>query len=442
MSEAAVERFRELQRIPTVSRLDESTVDWPRFDEFVTALERLYPRVHAVLERETVAGHSLLYRWPGRSAEAPTVLMAHYDVVAATAEGWEHPPFGAELTGSGDGRMLWGRGTIDDKGALVGILEAVEARLAAGFIPARDIYLSFGHDEETNGSGALAIADLLEERGIRPDLVLDEGGAIADDAFPGLAGPIAVVGVAEKGTTIVRLVVEEAGGHASTPPTLGATDRLARAIVRVGRRPFPSAFTPTALEMFRTVGTRTRGALGFAFRHVGLTRGLLLPAFARISDETRAMTRTTVAVTMLEAGLAANALAETATATLNLRIAIGSSVADAVAHLRRAIADDRVRIEVAAAGEPSSVSPTTGRAWDLLAVTLAETHPGTVMTPYVQNGATDSRHFTRICANVYRFTPFELPKRYRDALHAVNERMPLHTWVRGIEFYTTLLGRL
>lgn len=439
MSDGALSRFQDLVRIPTISRMDESAIEWPHFLDFIAAVERLYPLLHRQLERELVDGHSLLYRWRGTSDVDPIVLMAHYDVVAATEDGWDHPPFGAELTGEGEAREIWGRGTLDDKGAMVAILEAIEGLLADGFTPARDIHLSFGHNEETSGAGAAAIVELLASRGVRPSLVLDEGGAIASDAFPGLTAPIAIVGVAEKGTTLIRMSVVQAGGHASTPPKLTATARLARAIVRITARPFPSRFNPTGIEMLRTVGRSATGILGFAFRHVSVTRPLLLPLFSRISDETSAMTRTTVAVTMLEAGLAANALAERATAIINARVAVGSSVDATVDHLRRAVRDDAVALEVIYPGEPSPVSPTSGPGWDLLRSTIATTYPGTVLTPYVQNGATDSRHFTRIASGVYRFTPFELPREHRDTLHAVNERLSVATWLRGIGFYSALI---
>jgi len=345
------------------------------------------------------------------------------------------------VTGVGDDRIIWGRGTLDDKGSLVAILEAVERSVHAGFVPANDIYLSFGHNEETAGTGAAAIVDLLEERGVRPALVLDEGGAVALDAFPGVVQPLAVVGVSEKGTTLVRLTVDQKGGHASTPPTVTATARLARAVVRLGRHPFPSRFNPATLAMLRTLAPHATGAVGRVLRSLAVTKPLLLRIFAR-SDETRAMIRTTQAVTMLDAGHAANALAEHAEAMVNVRVAVGSSVNDAVSHLREVIRDSAVTIEIVQAGEPSPISPASGRAWTAIAETVAQTHPEAIVTPYVQNGATDSRHFTRIARNVYRFTPFVMSREERDTLHARNERMHVSSYLRGIEFYRQLIEKL
>lgn len=438
--ETSVENLRTLVGIPTISRLEPADTEWKYFDEFIAALESTYPLVHEHLEREIVGGHSILLRWRGESSESPTVLMAHYDVVAATDEGWEHPPFAAEITGTGDERIMWGRGTIDDKGSLVAIVEAVDASLRAGIVPRRDIYLSFGHDEETAGTGAAAIADLLASRSVSPGLVLDEGGAIVEKVFPGLSEPTAVIGVSEKGATLLKLVVEQQGGHASTPPPLTATARLARAILRINDKPFPASFNAPALDLFATIARSATGIYRFLFGTLWLTKPILLRFFTTSGPETNAMTRTTQAVTMLEAGHAANALAERASAMVNVRVAVGSSVDESIEHLRRAVRDDAVRIELVQRGEPSPVSPTSGEGWERLLAAVDTTHPGVLCLPYVQNGATDSRHFTALTSHVYRFTPFELSREERDALHAVNERIHVATWLRGIDFYRELIA--
>jgi carboxypeptidase PM20D1 len=441
-AQSPIERFQTLLRIPTISHTDESLTDWSQFDAFIQTVTELYPRVHAVLDREIVGGHTLLYRWKGAATAAPSVLMAHYDVVPATDEGWVHPPFAAQIIGEGEERVLWGRGTLDDKGALVCILEAVEAQLASGFAPQNDIYLSFGHNEETAGDGAVAAVNTLKARGIRPAFVSDEGGAIVEGVFPGVDAPIAVIGVAEKGIMTLVLRVEQAGGHASTPPRVTATTRLAKAIVRLHKHPFPARFSQTNLDMVRTVGAHGRGLVGILFRAAMITKPLLLLAFSRLSEETNAIVRTTMAVTQLSGSAAANVLAERATATVNIRVMVGSTVAETVAHVRRVIRDDSVHIDVFDESEPSPVSPITGTAWQALSDSITEIFPGTIVTPYIQLGASDSRRFTAISDHVYRFSPFEMSAAQRATLHAKNENISVATWHRGIEFYRALIGRL
>jgi carboxypeptidase PM20D1 len=438
----AVSRLQTLLRIPTVSHADDSLTDWAQFDRFIATLAELYPQVHARLDRDLVAGYTLLFRWPGRASAEPSVLMAHYDVVPATDFGWKHPPFAGELSGRGDDELIWGRGTLDNKGAVASILEAVELQLTAGLVPAQDIFLVFTHNEESAGGAAPAVVELLDSRGIRPALVLDEGGAVVEGVFPGVNSPVAVVGVTEKGQADLRLVVEQQGGHASTPPTVTATVRLAKAILRLNARQFPAAFSPTALEMFRTLGDHATGAIGWMFRHIGLTRAMLLPYVARSSNELNATVRTTQAVTLLAAGHAPNALAERAEATVNMRLAVGTTVEQAVTHVTRAIADDQVRVELIHGEVAPPASLLSGIGWEVLRSTIEATYPGTIVTPYVQNGATDSRHFARISRGVYRFTPFEMSKDERDTLHAKNERMHVATFLRGVEFYRALVAAL
>ncbi|MBH0010367.1 M20/M25/M40 family metallo-hydrolase [Salinibacterium sp. SWN1162] len=441
-SALAVEHLQELVRIPTISRVDPSTTEWTEFDRFAQTLRKLYPLCHSRLERETVLEHSLIFRWRGRASTEPAVLMGHYDVVAATDEGWKRPPFAAELSGKGDDQLIWGRGTLDDKGSVAAILEAVEAQLEEGLVPAQDIYLCFGHDEETHGTGASAIVDLLESRGVKPTLVLDEGGAIVDDVFDQVDAPMAVVGVAEKGTATLRLTVDQSGGHASTPPKFPAAVRLAQAIVRLNSRPFPSRLTDTGADLMRLLGEHAGGFTGYLLRNVSWTKPFLLPILVRKSDELAAMMRTTQAVTILEGGHAVNAMPERVSAVINVRIAVNSSLNETIAHVTRAINDKRVRISVDSPGEPSPVSGTTGLAWELLRSTIEKTFPGTIVTPYVQNGATDSRHFTRISGGVYRFTPFAMAREMRDTLHARNERMLVSSFLDGIAFYRALIASL
>lgn len=446
----AVERLAALVRIPTISRPAEGPGprrDPEPFEHFIAALPTLYPRVHEHLTRERVGEAALLYRWAGSdpaAATAPTVLMAHYDVVPATDEGWQHPPFAAVITDNGpdgDEPVMWGRGTIDDKGCAAAIFEAIDRLIAAGFIPRRDVLVSLGDDEEVAGRGARAIVELLRSRGVRPALVLDEGGAIVSGAFPGVDEPYAVIGVTEKGITTLRLSVDQQGGHAASPPPLAATERLAQALLRLNRRPARARLDPTTRTMIATLGARARGPLRVVFTRVALFAPLLVQVFLRTSAETRALVRTTRAVTELRAGHAANALPERAEATVNVRIAPGTSVAEAVEDVRRAIRDEAVVVDVLEPSEPSPVSPASGDGWEAIVGAVHDVHPDLLVTPYVMMQASDSRFFTAISEHVYRFAPFRMSAAERACLHAKNERIRIPAYLEGVRVYEALLRR-
>ncbi len=435
----AVEALRALVRIPTVSSRDPDAVDAAAFDAFLAELARRYPLVHSRLELTRIPSHALLLRWPGRSAARPVVLMAHLDVVPVDPGApWRHPPFGAEHV---DG-MIWGRGTLDDKGQLVTVCEAVESLLENGFVPAQDVWLSFGCDEEVAGESAGRAVDELRRRGVRPWFVLDEGGAVAQGVLPGLDVPVGAVGVAEKGVTALLLRVEGRGGHASTPARGGPTARLARAVRRLERTRMPARTPAPTVELFRRVAPHTRGTLRTLLGSADRLGPLLTRVLVAAGPETAAMTRTTAAVTTLSGSPAFNVIASTATAGVDVRVMVGDSVAAVVRRIRRAVRDDRVEIEVLHRGEPSPVSPIDDDAFRLLEATIAEVFPDAVPAPYVMMAATDARHFTAICDRVYRFAPLRMTKAQREAIHSYDEHVGADDLLDGVRWYRRLLEGL
>jgi carboxypeptidase PM20D1 len=439
VTDPAVAKLQALVRIPTVSSRDPALFDAEVFDEFVDELARQFPLLHERLELTRIHTHGLLFRWPGASDVRPVVLMAHLDVVPVD-EGapWQHPPFSAEIV---DG-AIWGRGTLDDKGCLVGICAAVERLLDDGFTPAQDLWLSFGCDEEVSGESAPQAVEELRRRGVYPWFVLDEGGAVAYEAFPGVEPPVAVIGVTEKGTTSIELTVEGRGGHASTPARMGPTARIARAILRLEKSPFPaSAPTPT-VQLMERIAPHAPRALRPLMAHADRLRPVLTRALVAAGPESAAMTRTTVAVTTLSGSPALNVIASTARAGLNVRVMVGDTVAGVVEHVRRAIRDDRVRIDVVEANEPSPVSPTDDDAFRLLESTIGEVFLEAVPAPYVMMAATDSRFFTEICPRVYRFAPFRMTKAQREAIHSYDEHLGVDDFLSGIEWYQRLIERI
>ncbi len=438
MTDRAVAKLQALVRIPSVSDRDWSRVDTDAFDRLLAELRAQFPLLHERLELTRIASHGLLFRWPGTSQEHPVVLMAHLDVVPVDESApWQHPAFSAEIV---DG-AVWGRGTLDDKGCVTAICEAVERLLEDDYQPAQDVWLSFGCDEEVSGPTAPAAVAELVRRGVRPWLVLDEGGAVAHEAFPGVKRPVAAIGVAEKGTTSVELRIEGRGGHASTPTRNGPTARLARAIVKLDRSPMAARLPDTTVDLMRTLAPHVPRPLRPVLGRSDRIRPLLARALTMAGAEAAAMARTTFAITTLEGSPALNVIASSATAGVNIRVMPGDTVADAIAHLRKVIDDDGIEITVVERGEASPVS-SLGPAFDLVTSLVAERFPDAVVTPYVQTGATDSRHFTRICDHVYRFAPFEMNAAQRRAIHSYDEHLGVDAFLAGIEWYRLLLQRL
>lgn len=434
------ERLSRMIRLPTVSAELEERGAEP-FEGFVALIAELYPLTHEHLTLERHTEFGLLFRWVGEreASDGPVVLMAHYDVVPVDeSDAWTHPPFDGVIA---DG-IVYGRGALDDKGPLIVVLEAVENLLAAGFVPARDVYLSFGGNEETYGRAAQEIARVFRERGIVPWLVIDEGGAVVDAPLPFVPGRAAMIGVGEKGVMTLKLSARGEGGHASAPPSLTAVRRIARAVDRLG----PATFRPRASKAIQRMLTRlaeqTPGPARHLLRFLGAAPLVTARLFALLGGEPAALVRTTVAPTMQSGGTAANVLPSQASATVNLRIALGETTQQTVMRVRRRIHDPLVTVQVIEASEPSPESSTDNAQFDLLAEALAVSHPGVPAVPYVMMAATDARHFHRFAPAVYRFAPLEMSNAQRASIHGVDENVEVAALERGERFHRALLERL
>jgi carboxypeptidase PM20D1 len=436
----AAERLAAAIRIPTVSR-EGATHDAAAFASLHDHLERSFPRLHATLRVERILDHSLLLTWQGTDPSLPpALLMAHQDVVPVepgTEAGWTYPPFEGRIA---DG-FIWGRGALDNKSGVLGIMEAVEMLLAEGFRPRRTVLLAFGHDEEIGGTGAQATAALLAERGVRLAWVLDEGGAIMEPGtIPGLRSPVAVIGVAEKGYLSLRLSTEQAGGHSSQPPRQTAVGIVAAAVARLEARPFPGALRGATREMFAYLGPEMPPAQRLVFANTWLFAPLIERQLAA-APATDATLRTTTAATMFQGSVKDNVLPIHAHAVVNFRILPGETVASVVERVRRTVHDPRVEIaEHGGMGtDPSPVSPSSAEPFALLHRTVRQVVPDAVVAPYLVLGATDARHYGGLSDHVFRFLPLRLTQQDLRRMHGTDERIGVRDHARAIVFYRQLI---
>lgn len=444
--QAALARFTRALQLRTISHSPLPAPDAAPAQEpiehhaFLAWMADAYPRVHATLERELVGGRSVLFTWRGRQAGlAPVLLMAHYDVVPvepASAGRWSHPPFGGAVA---DG-FVWGRGTLDDKMGVVGILEAAELLLAAGHQPRRTVLLALGHDEEVGGrEGAAAIARLLAARGTRLEAVFDEGGVVTEGIVAGPAAPVALVGIAEKGIASVELSASGTGGHSSMPPPRTEVGAIAAAVDRVQRQPFPAGVRGAVAQNLRWLAPEMPFLRRLVLTNLWLFEPLVVRE-ARRSPSLDASLRTTIAPTVIAGGVKDNVIPTTARAVINFRILPGDSVAGVLEHVRRAVADPHVELRLAGeAEEPSGVSDPGAPPFVALQRAIEQVFPAAVVAPYLTVGATDARHYRRLTGNIYRFLPARLGPRDLERLHGVDERVSVDGFFDAIRFYRALL---
>ena len=434
-TEKAAHDLSEMIKCRTVSDRNKENEDESEFEKFEALLPTLFPRVFETCGFEKVGDRGLLFRWRGRSADAPTVLMSHYDVVSVSEEDWEKDAFGGII----ENGVLWGRGTLDTKGTLNGVLQAAEALIADGFVPERDVYFAFGGDEEINGHGAPDIVALFKERGITPGLVVDEGGAVVEKVFPGVPGACALIGVAEKGMINVRYTVKGCGGHSSSPAPHTPVGILSAACVKMEKHPFKFRLTPPAEGMFNTVSRHSTFLYRLIFANLWCFSPVINLLGKLSGGEINAMVRTTTAFTQMEGSRGINVIPPVATMASNHRIIPGETMESTVERIKRTINDDRIEISVISGMNPFRVSVTEGEGWDRLTASVADTWPEAIVSPYLMLAASDSRHWGEISDKVYRFSAMALSKEERATIHGNNERIPLSTIAKTVEFYVRLL---
>jgi carboxypeptidase PM20D1 len=435
--DGAAARLAEGLAFETISFGLDEPVPGPEFLALHDHLRRSYPRTHEALSREIVSEYSLLYTWPGRNEKlAPALLMAHQDVVPVDEGKWEQPPFAGRIV---DG-VLWGRGAIDDKGALYAILEAVELLLAEGFVPEHTILLFFGHDEELGGPrGAAKAAELLAERGVELAWVLDEGGFVVEGMLPGVDKPLALVGIAEKGSVTYELDLEMPGGHSSMPPRHTGIGIMAAAIAKLEANRVPGGLDDVTRGLLESVAPELPFLIRAVLSNLWLFGGLVEAGMAT-SPPLDAMQRTTTAVTIMNGGVKSNVLPSQVKATVNFRIRPGDTVEMVREHVVATIQDDRIQVSKSRGREASEISRTDSSAFAHLSQTIGEVFPGVPVVPYTVIGGTDSRRFYPLTHNVYRFNPFRFGRGSSTLPHGTDERVPVETLGDAVRFYARLIS--
>ncbi len=424
---------------PTISYSPESPVDTSAFNGYQTFITETYPLVNSKLIKDVFNNFSLLFTWKGRNLSLkPMILMAHSDVVPpGDLNSWEKGPF----SGENDGTYIWGRGTLDDKAAMISILEAVEKLLSEGYEPERTIYLAFGHDEELTGLwGAKTIANALKERGVGVEFVLDEGMAVTNGMVPMMKKPVALIGTSEKGYLSVKLTVEMAGGHSSTPEKESAIIVLNRAIYNLVNKQMKARISGPINDFIRYIGPEMPFYAKAIFANKWLFNGLILYIY-KGSVSGNASVRSTTVPTIIQAGIKDNIIPTKAEAVINFRILPGETIIDVLSHIEKVVNDKRVKVYpiVESMYEPSPVSPSDSQGFINIVTVLRQVYPEATVAPTLTLVYSDSRQFSVVTKNIYRFAPIIVNPEDMARIHGLNERTRIDDFKRGIAFYYQLI---
>ena len=440
---AAVEtRFSSVLKLATISY--PSHVDTGMFEQLLQHIDSNYLLVDSILDKEVINKFSLIYKWHGKNSKLkPILLMGHTDVIPIeeqSLDSWIEKPFSGEIKDA----YIWGRGTLDDKLNVFGILEAIEAMLKENYQPNRTIYLAFGHDEEVGGrNGAKAQVEWFKKRGIDFEYILDEGSIILEKALPGLAAPAALIGIAEKGYTTLALSVNlKNGGHSSMPLKETAIGILSKALSTLEANPFPAKIDGATRKLLEYTGPEMNTMYKAIFANLWLFEPLLKKQFSK-SPVSNAVLRTTTAITMIRGGIRENVLPSTASAKINFRILPGETVNTVVDYVRKTIDTDKVIVnrpkKASFSSNPSKLSDINSFGYNVIQNTIQELFPAVVVAPSLVVAGTDSRHYEDLSDNIFRFTPMQLGNIDLKRIHGINERISIENYKQVIRFYRRLI---
>ena len=432
----AEEKLGAMIRVPTVSKHEHE--DLSQFYLYHEVLEKLFPLIHEKLEK-TVLNGTLIYRWKGADQEKlPVLFMGHQDVVPASDEGWSVPAYSGVVKEDG---CLYGRGALDCKGTMYVQLQAVEELLSEGFVPPCDVYLEYSINEETGGDGAAAAMRYLRDRGIRFAFVMDEGGAVIDEAVPGMTKPYAVLGITEKGYMDVKITARGKGGHSSTPPRKTPTARLFAFADEIERkRPFKKKMIPETVEMFRQMAPAFSFPLRFLLGNLWLTKPLVMAVMPLVSPFGEALMATTCCFTMMKGSDAANVIPKEPYLVANLRCSVHQNCEESLAVLKKYGKKYDLDFEVLLQRDASAVSDIHSAAYGFIEKNIRAHFPDAGVAPYLIMGGTDCRHFHALTDTALRFTPVRMSNAQNASCHAVDENVTLASLVEAVRFYKRLLA--
>lgn len=431
----AISNLQTLVKFKTISYQDSSLEDDGEFQGLINKLPELYPNVFAKCEYMTLPDRALLFKWKGKSEGTASVMMSHYDVVPVDESKWEKDPFGGVIE---DG-VLWGRGTLDTKATFNAVLTSADHLISEGFTPEHDVYFAFSGGEEINGKGAVNIVDYFEENHIDVGLVIDEGGAVVANVFPGVKAPCGLIGIAEKGMMDVEYKVETNGGHASAPAPHTPVGVLSQACCNMENKPFKAHLTAPVAEMFDTLGRYSTFAYKMIFSNLWCFGGLLDKICKSSGGEVNALMRTTVAFTKMQGSNASNVVPTEATMVSNIRLNPMDTMDSALEYIKKTVKNDKVEIKKLKGINPSRISRTDCHEYKIVERAVASTWEGALVSPYLMVQCSDSRHYGKISDRVYRFSAMDLTSEERKSIHGNNERIRVESIAKSVEFYIRVL---
>ena len=387
---------------------------------------------------ESAPGRGSIYaRLKGEGSKKAVVLLNHMDVVPAEPKLWKEPPFSGLVK---DG-VIWGRGSLDDKGPAIAELMAMLALKRGNVRLKADVIFLGTADEEAGGAmGAGFLVEKHPELFKDVGLVFNEGGGIrlGND---GKAREYSV-SVTEKTPLWLRLTATGVPGHGSTPGNNLAVNKLINALHNIMQYKAPIKVVPEVQKFYADTAHTEPAERREKLRD--LKSALKDPAFA--ADFTKdprnnASVRNTIAITGIKGSDKTNVIPAESTAELDIRLLPGEDPKEFIGEMRRVIADDSIKIEILLSF-PASTSPSHPEAMKAIADLAQKNDPGVAVVAPVVRGFTDCHYFREKGITCLGFMPLRNNASGEGLVHGVDERISVDSLKFGVRAMYEIVHKL
>jgi acetylornithine deacetylase/succinyl-diaminopimelate desuccinylase-like protein len=364
------------------------------------------------------------------------LIMGHLDVVGVDKSKWTVDPFGAVIK---DG-YLYGRGAIDDKAMTIANLAVfIGLKRSSAHLNRDVIYLAEG-DEEAGGTNGVKVAVEKYWDKIAAGFAINEGGYNVQKDGKVL---YMAVQASEKVSVSVDVIATGVSGHGSLPRKDNPVVHLAAAIAKIGAYETPVQLNSVTRGYFeglaaveddetakwmRSLETSDRGE--HAARYLSNTNLLW-----------NSMMRDTISPTMLQAGIRANVIPSEARGVINIRLLPGDMITVLLSKLTQLVNDPQIRFEIQpGSGEAAPSSSLTTELYSTITAASKQQFPGAAVIPFMSPGATDSYPLRMRSVVAYGLMPFPLQENDFLRMHADDERIPVDSFRKGVDFLYTIVN--
>lgn len=421
-------RLQKMIQCKTVSVQD--SYDDTEFARLRCVMVELFPTLHKTAEKMTFGDDCWIYKIKGADETRNIMLMSHHDVVDVSGE-WEHDGFGGEIV---DGK-IWGRGTVDTKTPLFAEFSAIEELLNEGFQPPCNIWIGSSHNEELGGNGIPLANEYFKEKGIRFEVILDEGGALIEPPLAGMcADKCGMVAVHEKGRIYLKCTATAGNAHASLTAGVQATtvERMSSFINEIMSTDiFIRKINPQVEAMFKHMAPYLKFPMNMLLSNLWLFGGIIKKVMPKINAQAGGLIGTTCTFNNIEG----STKDKICTAKAFLRPVNEEDFEKDLKAFKEIAKKYDITVEMTEDSEYHGPADMSKPPFQYTMNCIGEVFPQYPASPFILPAGTDARTLTDVCDCVLRFAPIKLSAQQLGSVHAENENLDIDSVANCVAFY-------